>query len=339
MGRVTARSSTEFRPQISYQEYPGAEGVEPLELRFDLRSTVRSLKGEYTLLGRYRRRDTYNSEFGEAQFDDFDPETPTDDAGSVATLGTRTDWNLAPRFRYSLSDLSRIEGQVRYEVVSYDRSLRGNRVGYDSPYANFSYVRKMTERYEASVGPYVSRYESEDDVNETTTYGLQLGGGVRTGETSYLNAYLRVERSEVTTRAPVPSESNWGLEVMGNRRFNRGNLRYSAGRFLEASTLGSRATKDEARVQYQHFLDPRLSLVSAVRFTRDKPIEVEESFTNERVFADLSLLWSWTPTWYVNGGYRYSQQERSSVPGSAADHSVFLSVGYRALDPRPRRAQ
>ena len=45
------------------------------------------------------------------------------------------------------------------------------------------------------------------------------------GLSASVNAYLRAERSEVTTRAPLAVESNetnWGLEVMGNRRFNFG---------------------------------------------------------------------------------------------------------------------
>mgnify|MGYP002384495571 CR=1 FL=1 len=116
--------------------------------------------------------------------------------------------------------------------------------------------------------------------------------------------------------------------------------RLVVGRFLEPSTIGSRVKNDVVRVQYSRSLSTRTTVIAAVRYSRENRLEdrIGET-TNERSYADVWASYQLTPTWYVGGGYRFIRQDITSEPRAANDHSVFVNFGYRALDPRPRRAQ
>ena len=42
------------------------------------------------------------------------------------------------------------------------------------------------------------------------------------------------------------------------------------------------------------------------------------------------------PTWFVEGGYSYTYQDRVSDPEAADDNKFFIGVGYLGLGPQRR---
>jgi hypothetical protein len=350
IGRVDRRSSLELRPWISYQEVPDRTDTEPLELGVNFRSDFDTTKAEYHMNARYMRRDTITAEYGSAGYDTYDPaNTPAGDTGIVSTTGTRTDWSVYPNMTYNFSERTRLDARVSYNHVGYNTNVSLRRVGYDSSLVEATVVHRMTQRFEAIAGPYVARYESDDGSNNTDSYGLVLGTGYAPAESSYVIAQLRAERSDVSSvllpGTPAATrvdqkQTTVGFEVNGYYGWPSSSVRFDLGRFLEPSTIGSRITNDVVRVQYTRALSARLSAIGAVRYTRDNRIEdANLAGTNKRLFGDLTLYWQLTPTWYLGGGYRYLRQDLASETRNADDQSVFLQFGYRALDPRPRRAQ
>jgi hypothetical protein len=354
IGRDSLTSSTEFRPWFSYQEIPDRVGSEPLEVGANFRSVTQGENSTFRVAARAMRRDVFTSEYGTAGFDEFDPEnTPAGETGIISATGSRTDWTFYPSMTYKLSERSRIEARMDIGQVRYDTNLAFRRVGYDSGTVGATLVFRQSTRLEWLAGPYVSQFETDDGRNETLSYGLQAGAGFAPVEKSYFTAQFRFEQNEIdyTLTAPAApvatlataSESNVGFEVVGFHQFQLSSVRYSVGRFLEPGTIGSRVKNDAVRLQYTRTISPRVSAFGAVRYNRDDRVEGQlvafGTGRNERLFGDLSLSWQITPTWYVTGGYRYLQQDLVTVPGSAVDHSAYISVGYRALDPRPRRIQ
>lgn len=347
IGRVTTRSSVEFRPWISYQEIPDRDDAEPLELGANLRTMTQSLKGTYRFNARFLERDAFTSEVGSAGFDDFDPDnTPAGETGVLTAKGKRRDWTIYPNLTYQLSDRTRLEARLDAGQVSYDTNLAFRRVGYQSGTIETSVVYRMSRRFELVAGPYVSQYESDDDRNQTDSYGLVLGTGYAPAESAFVIARLRAERADVESNAALTgvttsdTQNSVGFEVVGHYSWPASRVRYNLGRFLEPSTIGSRVKNDVLRVQYTRSLSTRTTVIAAVRYNRENRIEdLTGETTNEQAYVDLWTSYQLTPTWYVGGGYRFIRQEIASEPRAANDHSVFVNFGYRALDPRPRRAQ
>ena len=348
IGRVDQRSNFELRPWISYQEVPDRKDNEPLEVGVNLRSLLQTTKSDWRFNARYMERDAVTSEIGSAGFDSFDPNnTPGGDTGVVTVGGKRKDLTIYPNVTYRFTELTRLEVRLEVDHVSYDNNLAFRRVGYDANAVEATVVHRLSRRVELIAGPYVENFESDDKRNKTDGYGLILGTGFSPAETAFVTAQVRAERNDVTTRTftPVATESkdkqtSVGFEVVGHYSWPASRIVYNAGRFLEPGTIGSRVKNDTLRVQYSRFITARLTAVGAVRLQRDDRIEdAALAGTNKRFFADLSMYWQLTPTWYVGGGYRFLQQDLAAETHKSSDHAVFVQLGYRALDPRPRRAQ
>lgn len=347
MGTVGTRSSVEFRPWISYQEVPDRDDAEPLELGANLRTLTETIKGKYRFNARFLQRDAFTSEVGSAGFDTFDPDnTPAGESGLITAKGKRRDWTIYPSITYQVNDRARVEARLDAGKVSYDTNVAFRRVGYQSGTVETTVVYRLSQRLEMIAGPYVSRYESDDNRNQTDSYGLVLGAGYAPAESAYVIAQLRAERANVeatatpTATATSDSQNSVGFEVIGHYSWPASRIRYSVGRFLEPSTIGSRVKNDIVRVQYSRSLSARTTVIAAARYTREDRIEdLTGQTTNEQGYVDVWASYQLTPTWYVGGGYRFIRQEVTGAPRAANDNSVFVNFGYRALDPRPRRAQ
>ena len=343
-GVRSQRGSLELRPRVVGQEYPDRSGVDPLELGLDLRSRYETLKSEYTLRGRFRRRDTLNAEYGDAAFDDFDPEAGRTGEGGIVLVGTtRTDASVNPAWTYRLSDLNSMTLGLGYEMRDYEAVTAFDRVGFDATDVEVWFNRLMRERLEVSAGAYLSRYEADDGSNETDSVGAQANVRFASSQLSSVSLLLRLEESDITEFSPArveSSDTSWGAELTGTRRFEVGDIRFSIGRFLEPSSIGGRAAADEIRVQYNRPLSARLQLSAAARYNRDQRIDrLGEGDDVKRARVDASVRWLWTPTLYVAGGYRFARQDAASEPNSADDHTFFVSFGFLGLDDRARRVR
>ena len=348
IGRVDQRSSIELRPWVSYLEVPDSTDSEPLEVGVNLRTLTETTKAQWRFNARYMQRDAVVSELGTAGFDSFDPaKTPTGDTGVVTVGGKRTDLNIYPRVTYRFTERTRLEARLELDNIDYTRSIAFRRVGYKSNLVEATLVHRLTKRFEVIAGPYATNFKADDRSNETDAYGLVLGAGFAPAQTAYVIGQLRAERSDVTTRTftPVATESKGnqttvGFEIVGHYSWPASRIYYNAGRFLEPGTIGSRVKNDTLRVQYNRFLSARLNAVAALRMYRDDRVdEISVTTGNKRLFADLSLYWQLTPTWYIGGGYRFLRQELAVDPRTANDNAISLQFGYRALDPRPRSVQ
>jgi hypothetical protein len=351
-GRVTPRSLTEVRPRIVLQEFPDREGVDPVELLLDLRHDYRTVKGRFSVIGRYRHQDTINTEFGNAVVDDDgDPTTPPvadDDSGIVFVGQTRQTFSLSPNVEYLFTQRWGLRGNLQYEAVRYEEVPVSDRVGYDSPRLEVSLLDKVGPRTSLTFGPYVAYYEADDNGLpsggglKTDTYGMRFGVEHEWSEVSQVVVSLLGERNESRCQCLVPlvsgSTTDWGLEVLGFRRTRVGSISYGIGRFLIPSTLGTRRKSDQIQFQYDRLFSEKLSFRGAVRLTRDEAVGISasgESGDRDRVRTELSLTRLMTPTWYIGGGYRFAWQDLSSLGGDQADnHGIFINVGYRGRDPR-----
>jgi len=220
--------------------------------------------------------------------------TPAGETGVLTAKGKRRDWTIYPNLIYQVSDRTRLEARLDAGQVSYDTNLSFRRVGYQSGTIEGSLVYRMSRRFELVAGPYVSQYESDDDRNQTDSYGLVLGTGYAPAESAFVIARLRAERAEVESNAALTgvttsdTQNSVGFEVVGHYSWPASRVRYNLGRFLEPSTIGSRVKNDVLRVQYTRSLSTRTTVIAAVRYNRENRIEdLAGETTNEQSSLDL----------------------------------------------------
>jgi hypothetical protein len=341
--RNTPRSQTTFRPRIVAQEFPDRSGIDPIEAFVDLRTNYRTLKGSFDLLGRWARQDSIHAEFSDAVFDDFDPTNPQAGEQSIVLVGrTRTTTQVSPSFAYSLTETTQLETQIEYLAVDYSQDVSGTSQSYTSPYAQITLAHELTQRSQIAFGPYYSHFETDDDINKTDTVGAVASWRYRWSEITYAMIAVRAERNEVEDQRLVPPQeesTDWGIEFSGARTLRVGSMRYSLGRFLSPSTIGSRRQSDQFRFQYDRPLSPRVDFGVAARMARDTRVGSDPFSTGgdgrrERARAEMNLRWMMTRTMYIGAGYRFAWQNFDGPDDVAKNHAVLITFGYRAFTPQ-----
>lgn len=346
MGQRAQRYDYEFRPRVVYQNFPDREGIDPVDFFADLRGERRSLRGTYGVFAHYERQDTYNAEFGTARFDDLDPNNPTNgDTGIVLRGSTRTRVRIEPAMEYALSERNLIGAHFRFDTQDYGSSQVGSLVGYDAEYIDVALIRQMGPRTELSVGPYFEHFENDIGGKSDAT-GLVFGIQHDWSEISSINVSIRGESTDSSDPTDTGVEvsdttTNWAVEVSGRHRFRVGGLRFTLGRFLEPSSVGSRREQDSIRVQFDRPLSQRLGLYTALRYTEDREIGRDETGINvnnerDRAYGELYLRGDLTQEWYLTGGYRFAMLDAQSLFGKGENHAFFISFGFQGLRPPSR---
>jgi hypothetical protein len=338
-GYVTPTSDTRILPRLRLQHFPDDDDAQGSEQYFDFSTFHRpSERTSYDLVGRYSREDAVRTELGGAEFDDFDPDDPTDGSatGIVAGDEARTRVQLRPRFNHQWSELTGFTVGGLAEAVRYSSDFQ-DRTEYDFYELRAQLSRQHTPRTRFAAGPVVSRYETRDDVNTTDDYGVEFTAEHQWSEVTRFVGGLWVRRSDVELwngfATLTESQTNYGSDLTWIRRTELGRLRFNIGRTLRPTSSGNMVAQDQLRVQYDHDFSERLTMRTALRaFTQDS-VGSFGGGGNDRDYArgEFGLNWMLTPTVYVSGRYQYTWREIERDGTSADNHVVIISLGYRGL--------
>jgi hypothetical protein len=109
-------------------------------------------------------------------------------------------------------------------------------------------------------------------------------------------------------------------------------LRLNLGRTLRPTSRGNMMVSDQLRLQYDHDFTQRVAMRMALRGIRQES-QGSLGGGSDRDYArgEVGLTWLLTPTWFVNGRYEYTWRDLEREAGSADNHAVMVSFGYRGL--------
>jgi hypothetical protein len=337
-GHVTPTTDTRVLPRVRFQRFPDDEDAQRSEQFLDFSTQHRaSERSTFDLIGRYSREDTFRTELGNAEFDDFDPEDPTDGAGIGAVTGedTRTRVQLRPGYAHEFSELNGFFIGGLAETVRFD-SDTFNRTDYNYYELRTLFTRNLSPLTRLSTGPVVSRFDTRQTDRQTDSYGVELNLDHRWSEVTRIRGGLFVLHSEfdVIDGAidDTESDTDFGLNINVVRRTEVGAIRAWAGRAVRPSSAGNLVLRDELRLQYDRNFSERLSMRTALRAYSEErkstsPVDSDEDYAR----GELGLAWMLTPTLFISGRYEYTWRELSFDQTSAKNHAVILSFGYRGL--------
>ena len=69
------------------QEFPDRDGIDPVELFCDLDMAFHTQRSEFDFIARYARQDSFNAEYGNANFDPFEPQNPGASDTGITYIG------------------------------------------------------------------------------------------------------------------------------------------------------------------------------------------------------------------------------------------------------------
>ena len=311
----------------------------PVEAFLDLLSTYEWQRSDLEVTGRYQHEDSYNVETASGVFDPLDPSFDGD-AGTVRSrVGeTRDLFQITPKFRYDVSERVKVGTSVDYIAVNYDSEGVSTRLDYTYAVLNGFVGWALSPVSDVTVGGYAGRYEAQDNISETDSYGAQVAYDYRWSESNGIAADVFYEQSDITDNVPVrstDSTSGWGGTLIAYRKHEVSDWRLSIGRRFIPTSSGRKASLDQLRLQYNRDLSQRLSLRGALRYEmREETDPTVLSDDRDYFRADLSMQWFMAPTWFVRGGYSYIWQDRERQPSDADNNQLFIAVGYKGLRPK-----
>jgi hypothetical protein len=346
IGIATPRGETTVRPRLRAQEYPDVddqvttgERITPLEAFLDLRSTYKWQRSDLLVDARYSHQDSYNVETSSGVFDPLDPNYGSDPDSSRTRVGdTRDRFLISPTFTYALTERVSLGADANYQIVRYDSEGVTTRLDYDYAVLDGFATWKLSTLSDLTVGAYASKYETENDISTTDSYGGRVAYRYRWTESTGLRGELFYESSDITDTVPVRTEdstSGWGGTLTAYRRLEVSDWRFTIGRRYIPTSDGRKAELDQFRLQYDRDLSPRLEFRGVARYeTRSDIAPTIISDDRDFVRGDLSLRWMMTQQWFLSGGYSYIWEDRDRAISDASNNQFFIGIGYEGLAPQ-----
>lgn len=251
------------------------------------------------------------------------------DSGIVGINIRRNRLNLAPSWRYDLTERTKV--QLLYDFIdqSYGESEQLNLLGVRRHKVVGSALYYLAPLKTVSLDLDTSRITAEND-NQTDTVALLAG-----------LSYPFFERltSEARAGYRISSTDRDGESIGSSGFVGELTLRYytetsefsgTVGRLVTPSGRGQANETDRIRFQYTRALRPRLSFALGVDMFSTQAIADDSS--RKRRFFDVRprLVWHWTQWWAVEGGYHYRRRELNddNSDRTSDSNAVFIALTY-----------
>jgi hypothetical protein len=335
IGIATPRGDTSLQPRLRLQEFPDREDLQRIEAFLDLRSRYEWQRSNLLLLGGYSHQDVYNADTPSGGDSSGNP-----DSGQIVLGETRTLFELQPTFEHKVTERASIGAAAQYQIARYAADGVQTKTDYDYAMLNGFVTWALSPTSDFTVGAYASRYETQDDSEDTDALGGQLGYGYRWSETDGIEATVFYEQNDTTEFIPVrieESTSGLGGNLTAYRKYETSTWRLTLGKSFIPTGDSGKSQSDQIRLQYDRDLSERLSLSGVARYDSRSAIGVTGGGEN-RDYAriDVSLKWFMSPKWYLGGGYSYIWEDRAQATDYASNSKLFVNFGYQGLS-RQRR--
>jgi hypothetical protein len=340
--RRTTVSDLDLRPLVTVQHNSQISDLDRWEALVDLAYDHRSQRSEFTLNAEYHREDAYNSQYGLVEYNPLNPNAPdTQGASQIYTGITKTSYLLSPEYTYEITRRVGLDINASFDAARYTMDIPGELVSYNSPEIDVGLTWALGPNSRLGVGPYYSYYDpinNSDETQKNNAYGMRVDYQTKSTNVWQSRLTFKLERDSQPAAFGLPSASQtvWGAEWVGTRKFLTSTIQYSIGRFLQPTSAGGRTSVDEFRAQYLKLFTARWSFNGAVRATRNTDVATSttaDSGNRDRANAQLSLSYLFTPTWSLSGGYRYAYLKFTDPTTTAHSNAVFLTLDYHGLQP------
>ena len=295
-----------------------------LRFRFN-RNTVLT---NFRFRGNYADESTRTAERADTDLDVEDPDEITDnDTGVVALRGRRERLTLVPTFTYKFSNVNSVSLNLNYTDTRFDDVFAGLLTDYTDSRINASFRHAISERTFTIVTATARNYQTDQGLNETKGVGLNVGFDRALSETTRLRAIVGIEDTELSTGE---SDQNWVADISFVRNLKTIRILAQYRRSIAASASGDLATRDSINLNFSRDLNDRISAGIGVRAYATHALEVGPGILDERNYVQLrsQLTWHISPTFSLEGNYRFTFLDRESLGESSNSNQVTLWLSY-----------
>lgn len=291
------------------------------------------LKSNFRIRGEYANESTRTAERAKAEAAINDPDDiPDDDSGASSDFGDRQRFQIAPQWRYNLTEKTAVGVKVMYRDVDYEtQSL--NFVPYKNTRLDLTLDRALSPRTRGHITASARRFDRNIDITSVSrdvdTYGFNVGFDQQWTQKTRFRAEVGMEESR-------PDVGTSESDLVGNiyliRNLETVRMLAQYKRSLSASGTGQLNPRDSINLSLDKQFTERVNGGLALRAYRTNKLENDPANAEERDYGQFGaqLTLALTRVFSLQTDYRYTYIDRSSVIGGAANSNEFvISIIYQ----------
>jgi hypothetical protein len=250
------------------------------------------------------------------------------DSGRFVQHNRRNFGRIAPFFRYDVTQRQVVEFDAQYVRADFETQLDGAQRDWSDASVAAGWGYKVSERSTVMLRGLASRYET---VFDSDAYGAYLQWDTQFSETS--RAYVRLGAQQ-TEPANGESQTNVLAGVGGSWNTLRNRMLIDLTRTVEPVSAGTVVERYQLRMQINHDVSPRVSLLLAARGSRDEDIADTGTFaTRKYAAAEGGFEWRVLRDFAVTATYGYRWQEYADELSDRSANTFLIGLVYEPKRP------
>jgi hypothetical protein len=250
------------------------------------------------------------------------------DSGRFVEHNRRNFGRIAPFFRYDVTQRQVVEFDAQYVRADFETQLEGAQQDWSDASVSAGWGYKASERSTVMLRGVASRYET---VFDTDAYGAYLQWDTQFTETS--RAYVRLGAQQ-TEPEFGESDTNVLAGVGASWSTLRNRLFVDLTRTVEPVSAGTVVERYQLRMQINHEVSPRVSLLLAARGSHDEDIaEAGTIPTRKYAAAEGGFEWRVLRNFAVTATYGYRWQEYEDELSDRSANTFLIGLVYEPKRP------
>lgn len=217
--------------------------------------------------------------------------------------------------------------------VSYDPVIPQLGSDYTNAGVDTGIGYRMTEKSQLQFAVFANQFESDNNLNETSSFGARIGINHNITERSSVYAQVGYQdfNSETGANPVVETKTDAFLWNVGlSRRWTSSQVRLQAGYSVTPSSAGFVTKRRRARASFSHRFGPRFDARIAAIFLETETLgDVSDSLNRDFLRATLTLAYELSRKWSLEAEVGLTDQDDLNDPGDAQSTSAGISLVYR----------
>ncbi len=294
------------------------------------------------LTGVYLRQSIVNADFVNSATVNNQLGNPTPgDSGYFTIRQRRQLAEGTPNFTIDLTQRQHLQVTADYSNVTFEPSLAGLNIGYNSFNGSVGLIEDVTQRMTLAVRGLASQFNPRGGFASTTSYGGVGEWGYHVSQIT--QAYVRAGalRSSFSSVAGAPAAPSLTGVVAGgglNWTFQVVQVFLDLTRTVEPNSTGFTVNRDQARLSVSRTFTPKLVAEVGTRLLRDRPTETTLLFADrDYAVGYVNFKWRFLRAWTLNGEYDHTYQHYAALGTQPTvnerSNAVMLSVIFEPNRP------
>lgn len=340
IGYATERTTFDLTPRIRSRNYD-EDAFDSDDGFLDLDFRTQGLKSDFRIRAKYSQEGVRTAEREDADPEVTDPDEITgDDSGRIFATGDRNRFWILPRWDYDISERTAIGASASYTDVDYDGIIAGTYAPYTDARFDISLTRSFSPRTRGFLRVGTRRYERDTPQVGVPTKldGIGASIGIERGVTETIRVRAEVGVTE-TEPAGGQSDTDYVYDINVVRVLETTTLLAQVKRSVNSDGGGRATLRDSFNLGMTKQFSDRVEGGLGVRAYATNNLSSDAGSVDERDYAQIraTLSYAFTQTFLVEGDYRYTYLDRSSVSENSKSNSIIIWFTWQPAAPMRRR--